>query len=362
MLRRLPLMLLAGVSLLAGLWAGLVRIGWAGLHVEALPVGAHGPLMACGFLGTLIALERAVALGRPWAYGAPLLTGLGGVVLLAGVPLRLGATLSAAGAAVLVAVFARLLRQHRPLFLWAMAAGALVWGVASAAWAAGASVPDVALGWMAFLVFTIVGERLELSRLVTQHRAVPGLVAALLGVLAAGAGASGLGLRAAGAGASGAALVLLAATMARADVARHTVRRRGLTRFMAVGLLCGYVWLAASGVLLLVAGADVAGPRYDAALHAVFLGFAMSMVFAHAPVILPAVLEVRLAYRPVLYAPLALLHASLLLRVVGDLASTDGLRRWGGMLSVVAILLYAVLVASGGAVARIRARCPIHRR
>lgn len=52
--------------MLAGMWAGLVRLGWALPTVHlALPL-AHGPLMVSGFLGTLISLERAMALGS-WA-------------------------------------------------------------------------------------------------------------------------------------------------------------------------------------------------------------------------------------------------------------------------------------------------------
>ena len=65
------LLLPAGLSLLAGIDAGLLL-----LEVPA-PVGSrhlpdvHGPLMVLGFLGTLIALERAVALRcRPRVRGA----------------------------------------------------------------------------------------------------------------------------------------------------------------------------------------------------------------------------------------------------------------------------------------------------
>ena len=43
----------------------------------------------------------------------------------------------------------------------------------------------------------------------------------------------------------------------------------------------------------------------------------------------PAVLGVPPFYRPVLYAPLALLHASLALRIVADVAGYMALRRWG---------------------------------
>ncbi|MEO3827408.1 hypothetical protein [Actinomadura sp. B10D3] len=97
-------------------------------------------------------------------------------------------------------------------------------------------------------------------------------------------------------------------------VARRTVRSPGLPCYAAACLLAGYLWLAVAGTIRLAAGRPSNSGLYDAALHAVFLGFVMSMVFGHAPVILPAVLRVRLPYHPVLYAPLVLLHASLLVR------------------------------------------------
>src|SRR4030095_2645618 len=83
---RFLLMGLGALSLLVALWTGLVRLGWP------LPLGyptfpfVHGPLMVCGFLGTLIGIERAVALGQRWPYVAPLLSGVGAVALIAGVP------------------------------------------------------------------------------------------------------------------------------------------------------------------------------------------------------------------------------------------------------------------------------------
>lgn len=75
---RLMLLLLAAVSLLTGLWAGLLRMGWVLPNPLAAMVANHGPLMLSGFLGALISLERAAALQRRWAHGAPALAGLGG--------------------------------------------------------------------------------------------------------------------------------------------------------------------------------------------------------------------------------------------------------------------------------------------
>ncbi|HEX6296298.1 MAG TPA: hypothetical protein VFZ74_06930, partial [Burkholderiales bacterium] len=64
-----------------------------------------------------------------------------------------------------------------------------------------------------------------------------------------------------------------------------------------------------------------------------------SMVFGHAPVILPAVLRVSLPYHAILYAPLILLHASLAVRV----AVSVELGAWG---NAAAIALFILLSAS----------------
>ncbi|MFN3928718.1 MAG: hypothetical protein ACK4OK_03690, partial [Thermoflexus sp.] len=88
-----------------------------------------------------------------------------------------------------------------------------------------------------------------------------------------------------------------------------------------------------------------AGPLYDARLHAVLVGFVFSMIFGHALIIFPAVLRVNLPFSRALYLPLALLHLSLLLRLAGDLGGIFEVRRWGGLLNGVAILLFLVLMA-----------------
>jgi hypothetical protein len=80
---------------------------------------------------------------------------------------------------------------------------------------------------------------------------------------------------------------------------------------------------------------------YDVALHTVFLGFVMSMIFGHAPVIVPAVLNVRLPFRRWFYLHVALLHAALLVRLVGgDAAGSRLAWQVGGAGTEVAILLF----------------------
>lgn len=68
------------------------------------------------------------------------------------------------------------------------------------------------------------------------------------------------------------------------------------------------------------------------------------MIFGHAPIIIPALLGVQIAYRPLFYLPLGLLHLSLGLRVAGDLLFWPVIRRWGGLLNETAILLFLILM------------------
>jgi len=81
---RLPLLALGFVALFAGIIAGLARLVPLQIDHASELAAVHGPLMVCGFLGTVIGLERAVALSRVWAFAGPLATALGGVLLVAG--------------------------------------------------------------------------------------------------------------------------------------------------------------------------------------------------------------------------------------------------------------------------------------
>lgn len=340
---RVPLMALGMLALLSALAGGLTRLGWP-LPVGASVVAFHGPLMVGGFLGTVIGLERAVALGRAWAYAGPMASGLGAVAIAASVPG--GAELMLLGSVVMLGAFVLILGRQAALFTVVMAVGALCWVVGQSLWLAGQPVHRVVWWWAGFLVLTIAGERLDLQRLqapTVASRLAFGLAAVVLVVglgLTAAARADGVRVVAAG-------LVALATWLGAFDVARRTVRGTGLTRFIAVALLCGYAWLAAAGVLLLRSPDVAAGAPYDAIVHALFVGFVFSMIFGHAPIIFPAVLGRRLAYRPVFYLPLGLLHASLVLRVVGDLAGWLAGRQWGGLLNALAIVLFFALVVDG---------------
>lgn len=349
---RLPLLLLGVLSLLAGLWGGLLLLGLSVPTLRSTTAADHGPLMALGFLGTVISLERAVALRRKWGFAAPAAAGAGALALLAGLPGVVGWSLLCLASIVFLLVYAAVMMISPALHVAVMAAGGLCWYLATVLWLGGRSIPELVPVLAGFLVFTIIGERLELARVALVSGAsvrafAGGAVAFAAGLLLStipGRPAE-LGVRVAGVG-----LVALALWGAHYDIARRTIRIGGVTRFMACCLLGGYAWLAVAGLTWLAAGdLGTSVALYDAALHAVFLGFVMSMIFGHAPVIVPAVLGVRLPFRPWFYAHVVLLHTALAVRLLGGDAL--GIRvAWqiGGAateLAVVAFLAVSIVAA-----------------
>ncbi len=340
---RAPILAAAVLALLAGLWAALVRLG---LDIPAPGpdvVALHGLLMTLGFLGTVIGLERAVAVGG-LSYSAPVVTGLGALVTIAVAPAP-GVGLLTLGGALFTFVTLALWRRHGGLELATMTAGALAWPVAGLLWLAGTPIPRVVPLLAAFLVLTIAGERLELSRLMRPGARSRALFVVALLVFVVGIAAS-VALPDAGVRTAGLGALFLAVWLLRFDLARRTVRQSGAVRYIALCVLGGYIWLAVGGALWFAFGASLGGFHYDAMLHAIFLGFVMSMVLAHELIVVPAVLRVSVPFTRFFYAPLALLHASLAARVAGDLGGSVTVWQWGGTLNVIAVLLFATITVA----------------
>lgn len=337
---RLLIMALGGLALLLALWAGLFRIGWNLPMPNALPA-IHGPLMVSGFLGTLISLERAVALGSKWAYLVPTLSGTGVLALMTDAPGSLGTILMTLGSVGLVFLLVLIFYRHLALYAIVTVIGGSCWLIGNGFWLSGLPFYRVVPWWIGFLVLTIVGERLEISRVlqISKMSRVAFVIAAsvfIIGALLATKTFS-VGVRVAGAGMIGLALWLL-----RNDMARRTIYRAGLSRFMALSLILGYIWLGMSGILGLLFGGITAGFYYDAILHSIFVGFVFSMIFAHAPIIFPMLMDLpnSLPFQPAFYAHLTLLHLSLVLRIMGDLLQWPIGRQLGGLFNAFAIILF----------------------
>ena len=139
-----------------------------------------------------------------------------------------------------------------------------------------------------------------------------------------------------------AALLMLAVWLLRQDVARHTIKQKGLTRFIAACMLSGYIWLLVGAMVGLFSQPLLPASSYDAFLHAILVGFVFSMIFGHAPIIFPAVAKVKIPYSATFYLPLIALHASLMMRIMGDLLQNPHYRGFGGALNAIALLLFVL--------------------
>ena len=316
---RLAFLLLAGVALLAGLDASLVRLG-ALAPIASTSLGTvHGLLMIYGFLGTAICLERAVALQsdgrRAWAYTAPLLTGVGavsaivislnegarGVLTSLPIPRFLAAHLSgfapermmpgflitlgmAALSAIYCYVWARRQATHAVLI---QLIGALIGLGGILLWWRGLETPRAVPWWLAFLIVTIVGERVELARLAfasgsTERRITAESAALMVGLTVA------LYSPALGYPLIGLSLGTLMVDTAWHDIARGTVRMKGLPRLAAVCMLSGYAWALVPALMWIIAPPAFDGYGYDAGVHAITIGFVVSMLLATSPCVCPS--------------------------------------------------------------------------
>ena len=148
----------------------------------------------------------------------PLLSALGGLLLIVGLSWTWAGRLLTLASLGLVVLFVLIVRRHATIYTWTMAAGSVAWLVGNVLGLMGRPLYTVAPWWVAFLVLTIAGERLELSRVLRPSRRVIGLFAGAVGGVLAGEVLSvwvyDAGVRLAGLG-----LVLLAAWLLRFDLA-----------------------------------------------------------------------------------------------------------------------------------------------
>jgi hypothetical protein len=353
-LARLAFLSVVGVMLVTGVIGGLLRAGvavpvpgdsaWPGRAVSA-----HAFLMICAFMGSVVAIERAVAVKERLAFAAPAASALAGVLMLAGIPgaaAWLAVLASLAFIAVNVTVVSRQRAAHSALLL----TGAATWLVGNLLYALGNRPAMVVPWWFSFLILTIAAERLEMTRLMRRRPAAAATLCICLGLVLAGSAAFTWS-PVWGGWLYGLSLAGLAVWLVCFDIARRTVAADGLSRYMAVCLLLGYAWLAVSGLAWMATSLGFAAR--DAALHALGLGFIFSMMLGHAPVILPALARLKMLFGWFFYLPLAILHVSLALRLF--LGPVDfGLRSAGAAGNAAAIAVFALTVAGSAAAWRLK--------
>ena len=341
----IPFLVTAMISLIIGLLASLWRLGVNLGTYEPTIAQLHGPLMVSAFLGTLIGIERAVSWKSVFSALAPISSAMGIIAVALFPHSHWPLLLFVISAAALTVLFFQVGWQFKARHLIVMGLGAVHWLVGNAMWFAGVAFPKLVLWWMGFLMLTIVGERLELNRLLPQNLKATlmfwtGIAFMIVGMVITPIHFT-LGVR-------GIALgwILAGIWLLRHDITRHTIKSTGLARFIAVSLIAGYVWMVIGGLIALWKGLPPAGFYYDAILHTILVGFVFSMIFGHAPIIFPAILKLKIVYQPYFYGHLFLLHLGLVIRVAGDLIHSVYLKQIGGVINVIAVLVFLMATAS----------------
>jgi hypothetical protein len=331
----LPLVIL---GLLTGILAGWIRIGWN--FPMAGTMGEHGAYMVGGFLGTLICLERTVNYPNRLALIVPAVNSLSIIFLLAGYSLIAYIFLLAGGIGLTI-VYLKLYAKHKNFYLLLLMSGALCYVIGNALLIKSSFYPPSVMWWIAFLFLTITGERLEFSRFLNISGFKQTILVILLLLFVAGIMSP---FHSVGGYILAISMIGCSVWLLKYDMAKHSLKKPGQTFYNGVLLITAYIWLGITG--LFMAYGSYFGLLYDAALHTFFLGFVFSMIFAHAPVILPAVLRLRVnLFSPTLYIWFVFLQATLLLRISGVFSATAPYKQLAGLLNGIAIIGFFINMA-----------------
>jgi hypothetical protein len=319
------------LSLLFGILTGWFKIGWEFSSTAVWPV--HGAIMTGGFIGTLICLERTVSFKYKSALIIPIISSFSIIFFLLHFTETAYLLLLIASIGLCIIYFL-IYFEHSEIHILIMAAGAFCWMIGNIFLIRTHFYPVAAMWWIAFLFFTILGERLDLSKYLMIKKwqkilLVSFLALYIIGILMPFHGSGGY--------ITGISLIGSALWLFRYDMAKKSLIKDGQHYYSGIVLLTGYAWLIICG--LLFAWGAYSGLFYDASLHSFFLGFAFSMIFAHAPIILPGVLKLQInIFNRFLYVWFILLQLSLLIRIASVFNPYIFSKQIGGLLNGIAIL------------------------
>ncbi|WP_377938847.1 multicopper oxidase domain-containing protein [Alloscardovia venturai] len=376
---RVVLLIMVGVAVVLGTLSAINRSSLGVVTSRAPFADVHGPLMIFGFLGTAISLERAVAFQtggatKPrWGFVAPALGVLGSICILTelvfGVSTLPGTALGwwvipgvvwtthmIALSCVYVAIWKR---QHSISVLIQLLAA--IAGVLGAfIWAYGVSAARATPWWLIFLVLSIIGERLELSHVAFV---APWVEPALIGLSITNLvslcvlyfdttiGYVALGVN----------MGFLLCIMLYNDTAIRTFKLPRFTGFMGRSMLLAYFWGLTAALIWIFVPVGSGSLFADVAIHAIALGFTVSMVIAHVSIIVPAITRRGLPYSPVFFLPLLLLNAGVLLRLIGAIINNTLVWKSGDLVSIIAVFALMLCIIGSAVWGVIRRRRSGHR-
>lgn len=351
----------AAILVLLALWGGLYRIGWTlPVIFPGLP-GIHGPLIVCGFLGVMFAMERAHAAKTFTAYLTPFFIAAGAFTLLLFPMGRVPQIFVLLGSVGFFIQCTALFLKERILFNLFYFLGSVLWVAGMAVWMAGWPVFYVYLWWMGFVLFVLIGQRLEIAQRLQMHDHPQWVLGLTLGFVFVGMILMAVGHSRApessmqivgdsiydprivvGMKVAGVGMVLSALWLIKYDASWRLIGSGGHSTYTGLCLISAYFWLATSGVLSFLFAGYASGAHYDALLHSFFIGFDWFVIFGHAPMLAFTQFGVRLKKLTPLFFFLFSLHMALLVRLMGGIIGVYDIKKWGGMLNALLFVLFFI--------------------
>lgn len=310
----------------------------------------HGELMVFGFLATLVPFERyigsrSMSIPKP-IHAMPFLTSLGALLKL-GSWFTGSAVLNAVGTLgiaigvllfiYLLAILSKLSAEKTSFMLMGVGALALLLSLTASYFITPVRNLPLALLMLAFPALTILGERVELSKFTMRWIGMEAQAIGFLGVL-------GILLSMAFQKpflltTASIILLALAAYIVRSEKLEFT---QGIKGYLSWHLTAAYAWVFLGFALASISPVGARPQAYfDSAVHAIGVGFVLGMIYAHAPVVAPAVLGRRLDETRLTLFPLALLTLGNLLRLLGEAVKARSAVGYSGLLIILSLVALA---------------------
>lgn len=328
-------------GLILGIAGGWVRLGFLDWYVPGT-ASEHGLLLVGGFMGTLICVEVVSARTHESWLVVPFLSGCS-------IPVLLVPGWSNFGHYMLLLASVGLVALHYQQTVRNPVASRVMGLVGSASWLLGnfmvVSTGFVAAAvpwWMAFLLFAILAQLLNAAS--AKPRTGPTVTMAYLFSAAFIAGVW-LPFHGAGAWLMGLSVSGIACSLLWLQRRHAGDRFRDLCGYSHISLVTGFLWLFTNGLVLCFAGQHPW--YYDLYIHSFFLGFVFSVVWAHAPIVLPKVLGLHgVPYHWSIWIVWVLFQGSLSGRVLSSLLGNSEWRTCYGVLNGWTILAMFAWLAS----------------
>lgn len=312
-----------------------------GFALTDFGAASHGLYLVGGFLGTLISIERAMVMKQKAWLLVPFTSGISTLFFLLDFT-EIGYGLLLLASLGLVVIMHLQSLKHPKIHTYLLYGGAALWFLGNFMAFEQGLIAAGATWWIGFLLFTIVGERLELTEFLPVKKSIKNLLLVFLFIFLLGLILPFHGI---GPYFMGSSALLISGWLLRYDMAKLSVKKGNQFKYIGLGLLVGYVWLLVFGLIVLLIPNHPL--YYDLFLHSFFLGFVFSMIWAHAPIIFPLIFGIKESpFHLILWIPWAIFQVTLIGRILSSWMSWIDERRGFAVVNGFSILVIFLTMAA----------------